>query len=118
MARHPDRRLAPTREIDHMWHLHMLHPRAYQDDCQRVFGSVLGSSQIVGYMNVTSDSTPTGSYVNEPGGSSAIVVDNMAATGTYPEASSFYFTTQTKSTTTCGATNAYCAVKLTQSTLQ
>ena len=24
-ARHPDRRLAPTREIDHMWHLHMLH---------------------------------------------------------------------------------------------
>lgn len=40
-ARHPDRRLAPTREIDHMWHLHMLHPRAYQNDCQRVFGSVL-----------------------------------------------------------------------------
>lgn len=40
-ARHPDRRLAPTRDIDHMWHLHMLHPRAYQHDCQRAFGSVL-----------------------------------------------------------------------------
>ncbi|WP_437723628.1 glycine-rich domain-containing protein [Sorangium sp. So ce861] len=40
-ARHPDRRLAPTREIDHMWHLHMLHPRAYQNDCQRLLGSVL-----------------------------------------------------------------------------
>lgn len=40
-ARHPGCRLAPTRDIDAMWHLHMLHPRAYHDDCQRLFGAVL-----------------------------------------------------------------------------
>lgn len=40
-ARHPGVALAPTRDIDEMWHLHMLRPRAYVEDCHRLFGYVL-----------------------------------------------------------------------------
>ena len=40
-AKHPGVPLAPTRDIDEMWHLHMLAPRAYQRDCLRLLGHVL-----------------------------------------------------------------------------
>lgn len=40
-AGHPGQPVAPTREIDAIWHLHMLSPRAYYEDCQRLFGEVL-----------------------------------------------------------------------------
>ena len=33
--------LAPTRAVDQMWHLHMLHPVAYHRDCIRLFGHIL-----------------------------------------------------------------------------
>jgi hypothetical protein len=39
--RHPGQPLAPTKNIDEMWHLHMTHPRAYRDDCMRLFGDIL-----------------------------------------------------------------------------
>lgn len=32
---------APTEVIDEMWHLHMLHPRAYAKDCLAIFGTIL-----------------------------------------------------------------------------
>ena len=38
---HPDMPLAPTKDIDDMWHLHMLSPVAYQADCQALFGCIL-----------------------------------------------------------------------------
>lgn len=38
---YPDRSIAPTRAIDRMWHLHMLHPRSYAADCLRLFGDIL-----------------------------------------------------------------------------
>jgi hypothetical protein len=31
----------PSRDIDEFWHLHMLHPQAYHDDCMRLFGRIL-----------------------------------------------------------------------------
>lgn len=37
----PDLAIAPTKAIDRMWHLHMLHPRAYVADCMRLFGEIL-----------------------------------------------------------------------------
>lgn len=40
-VRHPQSRLAPTRDIDFFWHLHMLSPVAYQRDCMRLFGRTL-----------------------------------------------------------------------------
>jgi hypothetical protein len=49
------------------------------------------------------------------GGTSAIVVDNDS---TDAQASSLYFGTLAESTTICGTTAAYCAVKLTQSALE
>jgi hypothetical protein len=49
------------------------------------------------------------------GGTSAIVVDNDS---TDAQASSLYFGTLATSTTICGTTAAYCAVKLTQSALE
>src|SRR5687767_9801418 len=33
-AKHQGVPVAPTRDIDEMWHLHMLAPRAYFEDCQ------------------------------------------------------------------------------------
>ena len=38
---HPERVLAPTGDIDAMWHLHMLHPRAYARDCMAMFGAIV-----------------------------------------------------------------------------
>lgn len=32
--------LAPTRDIDIMWHLHMLNPKVYHDDCMKLFGEI------------------------------------------------------------------------------
>lgn len=40
-AKYPDVVLAPARDIDEVWHLHMLHPRAYVEDCNRIFGEIL-----------------------------------------------------------------------------
>lgn len=37
----PQARLAPTRDIDEMWHLHMLSPVAYHRDCMAWFGRLL-----------------------------------------------------------------------------
>lgn len=39
--RYPKERLAPTADIDEMWHLHMLMPRAYAKDCEAYFGRIL-----------------------------------------------------------------------------
>jgi len=41
IRRHPRVRMAPTRDIDLFWHLHMLAPVAYVGDCTRLFGYVL-----------------------------------------------------------------------------
>jgi hypothetical protein len=49
------------------------------------------------------------------GGTSGMVVDNDSTGG---QASSIYFGTLATSTTICGSTAAYCAVKLTQAALQ
>ena len=54
-------------------------------------------------------------YPSATGGTSAMVIDNVSSDA---QASSVYFTTQAPSTTVCGVTSAYCAIKLTQATLQ
>lgn len=41
IAQHPNRPHAPTREIDMIWHLHMLSPRAYYTDCMALLGEIL-----------------------------------------------------------------------------
>ena len=53
--------------------------------------------------------------IDAVGGTSAIIVDNDSTSG---QASSIYFGTLATSTTICGSTAAYCAVKLTQAALQ
>lgn len=58
--------------------------------------------------------SPITTYPSATGGTSGIIIDNMA---TQAQASSIYFATLAKSTTVCGATSAFCAVKLTQSGL-
>jgi len=60
--------------------------------------------------------TPTATNTGDiAGGTSAIIVDNDSTAG---QASSLYFGTLAPSTTVCGVTSAYCAVKLTQAGLQ
>jgi len=59
--------------------------------------------------------SPITTYPDAQGGTSAIVIDNVSSDA---QASSIYFTTLAKSTSVCGATSAYCAVKLTQAALQ
>lgn len=41
IAAHPGMPHAPTRDIDEMWHLHLLAPNAYYRDCMRLFGEIL-----------------------------------------------------------------------------
>lgn len=41
IKRYPDTSLAPTRDIDEMWHAHMLHPVAYYHDCMDNFGAII-----------------------------------------------------------------------------
>lgn len=41
IAQHPSQPHAPTSDIDKIWHLHMLSPRAYHADCMRLFGEIL-----------------------------------------------------------------------------
>src|SRR5215471_9906423 len=36
--------LVPARDIDKVWHQHILHTRAYASDCQRVFGAFMHHS--------------------------------------------------------------------------
>lgn len=40
-AKYPDAVVTPARDIDQVWHLHMLQPRAYVADCNRIFGYIL-----------------------------------------------------------------------------
>ncbi|MGA8224853.1 MAG: hypothetical protein WB780_24635 [Candidatus Acidiferrales bacterium] len=64
------------------------------------------------------DNAPTPAATNTAdivGGTSAMIVDNNSTAG---QASSMYFGTLATSTTVCGATAAFCAVKLTQVALQ
>jgi hypothetical protein len=67
---------------------------------------------------VASGDAPTAAATNTTdavGGTSGIIVDNDSTAG---QASSIYFGTLGTSTTVCGTTSAYCAVKLTQAGLQ
>jgi hypothetical protein len=78
----------------------------------RIFLS-LPMTGVVTSFDISSSTTPTqGPQVTEPGGTSSVVVDNVS---TQPQASSIYFSTLGTSSN-CG--NNYCAVKLTQATLQ
>lgn len=78
-----------------------------------VYTFLLPSSLLVASGDVpTSVATNTADAV---GGTSAIMVDNDS---TASQASSIYFGTLATSTTVCGTTAAYCAVKLTQAGLE
>lgn len=39
--RYPDRKICPTGPIDMFWHAHILDTRAYESDCQALFGRLL-----------------------------------------------------------------------------
>ena len=41
LARYPGVTIAPTRDIDTVWHTHILDTRKYAADCQRIFGEFL-----------------------------------------------------------------------------
>lgn len=40
-AKHSEKSIAPTRDIDEIWHLHMLSPVAYYRDCISIMGEIL-----------------------------------------------------------------------------
>jgi hypothetical protein len=74
-----------------------------------LYGFTLGSG------TATKISSSPVAYPNATGGTSGIVIDNVSNDA---QASSIYFTTLGKSTSACGTTSAYCAVKLTQAALE
>src|SRR5687768_7823975 len=41
LVRYPDKPIAPTHEVDEMWHQHILDTRKYATDCENVFGRFL-----------------------------------------------------------------------------
>jgi hypothetical protein len=40
-ALYPDQELVPTREVDDVWHVHILDTEKYRNDCQYLFGRFL-----------------------------------------------------------------------------
>ena len=80
-------------------------------------GVVQNPSEIYTFVlpaGAVSGTATTTNTVDSAGGTSAMVVDNDSTSG---QASSIYFGTLATSTTICGTTAAYCAVKLTQAGL-
>ena len=55
MSRYPSTRVSPARDIDEMWHLHMLHPVAYHRDCLVNFGDIIDHD---GGFGATPDEAP------------------------------------------------------------
>jgi hypothetical protein len=80
----------------------------------RLYGWTLGDASSTTEAATEINGSPL-TYPTATGGTSGIVIDNIS---TEAQASSIYFTTLATSTTTCGSTSAYCAIKLTQSALQ
>jgi hypothetical protein len=39
--KYPEEPLSPSKDIDEMWHIHMLNPRNYYHDCMENFGELL-----------------------------------------------------------------------------
>ena len=82
------------------------------------FGVVQNPSEVYTFLlpsgAVSGTSTATNT-VDVAAGTSAMIVDNDSTSG---QASSIYFGTLATSTTICGATAAFCAIKLTQGALQ
>lgn len=37
----PDTRLMPPRDVDEIWHIHLLYPVEYVRDCKKYFGNIL-----------------------------------------------------------------------------
>ena len=58
-GKYPNQTLAPTKILDEMWHLHILHPKAYFKDCMSILGYVLdhdpGFGKEPGTMTVLQD---------------------------------------------------------------
>src|SRR5271156_408758 len=81
-------------------------------------GVVQNPSEIYTFVlpaGAVSGTATTTNTVDSAGGTSAMVVDNDSTSG---QASSIYFGTLATSTTICGTTAAYCAIKLTQAALE
>ncbi|MGB7251151.1 MAG: glycine-rich domain-containing protein-like [Phormidesmis sp.] len=38
LNRYPTQRIIPSREVDHVWHTHILDTMKYREDCDRLFG--------------------------------------------------------------------------------
>lgn len=41
IATHPEQAIVPSKEIDEVWHTHILDTRKYAEDCQKIFGFFL-----------------------------------------------------------------------------
>jgi len=46
---HPDTTIVPTRQLDHVWHTHMLDTAKYRADCDQVFGFFLDHFPYFGF---------------------------------------------------------------------
>ncbi len=79
-----------------------------------VFGFTIADTTSATETATEISGSPLTTYPIATGGTSAIVIDNVSASA---QASSLYFTTLATSTTICGGTAAYCAIKLTQAGL-
>lgn len=55
LQKFPDHAFAPSRDIDEIWHLHMLCPRAYYEDCITLFGDILDHDGGFGSVEVERD---------------------------------------------------------------
>lgn len=55
VALHPETTLVPNRDIDELWHLHVLDMRKYEADCNAVFGRVVYHTPTYGKVDLRAD---------------------------------------------------------------
>jgi hypothetical protein len=110
-----------TNQIDEVGHAQCSpFTEIYNTNDYLFFGEGLSGSfgRLYGFtLSGTAATEISGSPVTYPtatGGTSGIVIDNVSSD---TQASSIYFTTLATSTSLCGSSSAYCAVKLTQAGL-
>lgn len=51
VAKYPNEVIVPTKEVDEIWHAHILDTRKYEQDCEHIFGGYLHHFPYLGIRN-------------------------------------------------------------------
>lgn len=80
-VKYPDKELVPNKEIDEIWHLHILDTRKYSNDCKDIFGSFFHHSPSYGQRNLSNELEMTKSLYRAEFGEDFILQSSASCGG-------------------------------------